>query len=432
MALAATLARRRPYYGWYIVAVLFVSSFLSAGLNANAPGLFLKPMTQDLHWSRGFFSTVVSLGTLLSTPLAMIVWPLVDRKGPRGVMLVSGLIFGLGTAAQGLVQTRWQFFLVKSLVLPFGTVGIGPLIAMLVVTQWFVKRRGRALAITAMGASLAGILTPPIATYLIFAVGWRAAWVIMGLVGAALSVATVAVFMRRSPEDLGLSPDGGAAAASAPGLSGPPSQATSWTRRDILRTPVFWLLPFAIPLGYLAQGVVNQHLPAYVSDPEVGFSQQTGAMLLMVLFSFSLGIKVPLGLVMERVPIKYCFAFSFACIGLGMATILMARANLPGLIAGVALIGMGWGGSTPLQGMIWVDYYGRSSQGMARSLATPVTNASAVVGPMLAGFIWDMTGTYRGIFSAYIATPVLGILLILLTRTPKKSTRPEPSVEGGR
>ncbi|MBI4337084.1 MAG: MFS transporter, partial [Chloroflexi bacterium] len=208
MAIAARLATHRPYYGWYIVGVLFVSSFISSGLSTYATAVIMKPMTQELGWSRGFFSAVVYLATVISSPLSMLLWPVVDRRGARGVMLVSGLILGVGTASLGLVDSRWQFILIKSVIMPFGTVGVGGMVGMMVVTNWFIRKRGRGLAITAMGMSTAGIAMTPVATFLVSEIGWRHSWEVLGLGALVLNVVPAALFMRRRPEDLGLLPDG--------------------------------------------------------------------------------------------------------------------------------------------------------------------------------------------------------------------------------
>ncbi len=430
MSIAPRLARGRVYYGWYVVGVLFLSSFLSAGVNWNAPGFFIKPMTEELHWSRGFFSSVVYMGTLISIPLSMIVWPLVDRRGARTVMLVSGLLTGLGVAAQGFVHTQWQFLLLKSIILPFGTVGIGPMISMLVVSNWFVKQRGRAISWTTMGMSSAGFVLPSVITYLISTLGWRHAWVVLGLATAVLSVLSVWLFLERRPEDLGLLPDGASpdsakagAAASAAGNDG------DWTRREVLRTPTFWFLALALPLGFLGWGVIRQHFVAYFTDPGVGMSVQAAARIMTTISIVSFASKMPWGFAMERLNTRNCLAISFALFASGIGLVVAGGSSTLVIVLGAIVIGMGFGGNLPLQGMIWVQYYGRGSQGMARSLANPVSAGAELLGPMLAGYVWDATGTYRLIFALYALTPLAAVFLIRFAVPPKRSVRSAESLE---
>ena len=421
MALASALARRRMYYGWYIVIGLFICSFFVVSLTAYAPAVFLKPMTQELGWSRGFFSTVVWLSMLISIPVAMVLWPRVDKHGPLGVMLVSTVILGAGAMALGFVQEQWHFILLKSIVMPFGTAGVGPMMVMLVVSNWFARRRGRALAITAMGMSLAGIAAPPMLTYLISVLGWRHAWMAAGLATLVLTLIPVALFMKRRPEDLGLLPDGnpGIPEAQQTKKPPPPVQDVTWTRREVLRTPAFWLISIAHPLGYLGLGVVTQHLVAYLTDPGMGFSSQKAALVLATIGLLSFTFKIPWGFIMERMSIKFCYAVSFVIFGAGMGLLVMAKANLAALFLATAILGIGMSAGTPLQGMVYVNYFGRTSQGMARSLATPIQAISGPLGPILAGFLWDVTGSYRGIFAFYAIPSVLGIVLVMFARPPK-------------
>ncbi len=422
MALAQALARRRIYYGWYIVGVVFVSGFLGAALNTDAPGFFIKPMTQDLGWSRGFFSTAVYMSTILASPLSMVLWPLVDRGKARPVMLVSGIVLGVGTMTLGLVTERWHFLLIKSLVIPFGTAGMGGMMGTLVLPIWFIKKRGRALAFGAMGLSLAGIITPPVATFLLSTVGWRQAWVILGAFALVLNVVLVSLIMRGRPEEVGLLPDGVQPANQAGSRPAQlPQVEVPWTRSDILRSPTFYLLAFAIPLGFLGFSVVKQHLPAYLTDAEMGFSLRTATLVLMTVSLVSLAIKVPAGFIMEKVPPRYCYAAALLFFGAGMGLLALGGPNRLPMFLGAGLVGAGWGINTPLTGLIFASYFGRTSQGLARGLATPVSAAlTGPLGPVLAGIVWDITGTYRNVLMLYMATPVLAIILVLLAHPPKR------------
>ncbi len=418
MAIATRLAHGRIYYGWYIVGALFVSNFVSAGISHYAVAVYLKPMTEELGWSRGFFSTVVYGATLLSSPLSMLVWPLVDRKGARRIMLVSGVLLGVGTFALGLVHAKWQFVLIKSVIMSFGSVGVGPMIATLVVSNWFVRRRGRVLAFTSMGASTAGVAVTPVATLLLSAIGWRSSWMVLGATALVLNTTLVTLFMQRRPEDLGLLPDGDKEALQ-PGISKAPEHSeVSWTRREALGTSTFWVLASCVPLGLLGNAVMSQHLYSYLTD--INFSPGTAAAVMMTVPALAVLAKPPWGLIIERVPPRYCFSAIFALMGLGLAVLVFSGSSLVGLFLGAALMGLGFSAAFPLQGLVWANYFGRGSQGKIRSLSTPLSALSGPLGPIMAGYVWDVTGSYRRIFSVYIATQAVAAVLILLARPPSK------------
>ncbi|MBI4297127.1 MAG: MFS transporter [Chloroflexi bacterium] len=425
MAIATRLAKGRFYYGWYIVGALFISSFSMASLNNSAPAFFLKPMTEELGWSRGFFSTAVWINTPISSLIAMVLWPIIDRHGARGVMMGGGLALGLGTMALSLVQAEWHFAVIKSIVMPLGSVGLGGVMATLVVPNWFVKKRGRVLAFTVMGQSLGAIVAPPLLTYLLSILYWRHAWIVTGLAIIVLNVIPAALFMRRRPEDLGLLPDGDSPRPQDDTVKTILNPEVTWSRREILRAPTFWLVAFASPLGLLGMMVIGQHLIPYLTDPEINFSREKAAVIMMTISIVALTVKMPWGFIMERSPIRYSLAICFFSVGAGMALIALAGTNLAVIILAAVFLGIGRGGDIPLQGFLWAGYFGRSSQGKARSMAMP---AQAFIygplGPILTGFVWDFTKTYRPIFPFYAIPSAIGVTLILLARHPQKPAQP--------
>ena len=433
MAIAARLANHRPYYGWDIVGLAYLSFFMSTGLGQFGPAVFLKPMTEELEWSRGFYSLASSMGALLMGPLSLLVGPVMDRRGGRGLMVVCGVITALGVMALGLVHTQWQFLLVRGVLITIGMAGTGQLVGAVAVSNWFVRRRGRAMALAAMGFSTGGIVTPPLATFLIETLGWRQAWVVLGMLPLVLIAAPAALLMRRRPEDIGLLPDGGpptsvsspsparASAASAPEVT--------WTRQEALRSPTVWVLVFAFPLGQMGVSAVYAHLYAYVTD--MGLTIRNAAVMQMVISSVSLGSKPLWGLASERVPVRYCLAAGFSLLGVALGLLATLGPNLAALLLTAVIIGLGWGGLTLLQALTWGNYFGRLSQGRVQSLGMPVAAVSGALGPVLAGYLYDVTGTYRGIFLAYIVTQALAAMLILMVRPPTKKLSPPAVAPAG-
>jgi MFS family permease len=142
-----------------------------------------------------------------------LIGPLIDRRGGRELMVVGALITGAGLAAIGLVQTLWRFYLVRGLVVSVGMLCMGSLVVNVVLANWFVRLRGRAVAFAAMGVSVAAIVLPPLTQWSIEQFGWRATWGILGARVILLVTAPAALIMRWRPEDMGLHPDGDSAAA---------------------------------------------------------------------------------------------------------------------------------------------------------------------------------------------------------------------------
>ncbi len=422
MALAARLAKGSLYYGWYIVAVAFMIGLVSPGLISSTPQVFLKPMTEELGWNRGFFSLAVSLGGLLSAPLALWVGPIIDRRGARGPMLIAGLLIGAAFIGLGLVQTKWQFLVLRSAMAPLAMAGLGQLATQVTVSNWFVKKRGRALAITAMGMSTGWTVVPPLATYLIATLGWRQAWMVLGLLAWALVLAPAWLIVKRRPEDIGLLPDGGPTVTPSETQRRPAPEVT-WTRQEAVRTPALWLLAFSLPLGMMGMSAITQHLYSYVTD--MHFSQATAATVTMTIYLVAVAIKLPWGFVAERVSPRYCLATVFFVLGLGLGLLVLSGDNRIALYVVAGLLGAFWGGIPPLQGLLWAGFFGRMSLGRVQSLAMLVSAAFTPLGPVLAGYLWDVTGTYRNVFTYYMVPSVAAGVLLLLARPPRKKAAPE-------
>ena len=425
MAVAARLARGHIYYGWYIVAVAFLCNFVVLGLSSASPAVFLKPMTEELGWSRGFFSLATSLGIVISAPLGLVLGPFVDRRGARGLMIAGGIAIGLATAGLGLVHEKWQFLVLRTILAPLAMAGLGQLATQVSVSNWLIKKRGRALSFTAMGWSAGSLATIPLANYLISAVGWRYAWLVLGLTAVVLVVVPAAVLMKRRPENLGLLPDGQAAVA-----RGGPSQPVSpsevvWTRREAMRTSALWLFAFGFPIGWLASTAITQHLYSHLTD--IDLSRNTATVMTMMVSFGSLVSKPVWGFIAERFSPKYCLAVMYAMLGTGMGLLVLVGANQGALYFVTAFMGSALGGILLIQALLWAEYYGRMSLGKVQSVAMVVSSLINPMGPVLAGFMWDITGSYRGIFTGYIGAEALALLCILLTRPPRKKGELAPS-----
>src|SRR5688500_10141268 len=151
---------------------------MGAGIQAYAHGTFVGPMTEDLGWSR----TDISLGQTVSTGvmgvIGLFIGGLLDRRGGRMLMIVGAVIGGAGFILLGQVHELWQYYLVKGVILTAAMACMGPMIVNVAISNWFVRRRGRAIAISAMGLSVGAILFPSIAAWLIDNFGWRIAWAV--------------------------------------------------------------------------------------------------------------------------------------------------------------------------------------------------------------------------------------------------------------
>jgi len=418
LALAQALARRRVYYGWYIVGLVFVTNLTYASVGNFSPPVFLKSMTQEMHWSRTFFSMTVSLGMMMAMPISLFLGPLVDKRGARVPMMAGGVVLGGGLIMMGMVHTSWQFIVVRGMIVPLGIIALSQVTPTVVVANWFVKKRGRAMAVTTMGMAFGAMIATPVITYLIGALGWRQAWVVLGVAAWVLVLAPVALLMKRRPEDMGLLPDGETTGRDGALGRAQPRPEVTWTRREAMRTPTMWFLAFGFPLGTMGMGAINAHLYSHLTD--IDFTTQTAGWIVMTISAVSLVVKPPWGLLAERISPRYCQACAFLIIGVGMGLLALVGPSRAGLFAATAVMGVGWGGLFILQPLIWANYYGRLTLGRVQSTVTPIQAVFSPLGPVLAGRVYDATGSYERIFLAFIGTQVVAAALTLLAVPPKK------------
>ncbi len=420
----ATVRRvRRPaiFYGWYIVGVALVAQFVAAGTQSYAIGNFLKPMTDDLGWSRADFSAVQTVSTFVSGAFGLVIGVLIDRRGPRALMLVGGVVCGASLASLSQVHTLWQFYLLRGVAQTIGNAMVGNLVVNVIVSKWFVARRGMAVAIASAGVSLAGVVMAPVVAWWVDAYGWRTAWTLLGIVVFCL-VMPSALLMRRSPEDHGLTPDGmslaEAAAFSATKRRASAASEVQWTRREAVRTKTIWLVICAYGTANIGLFAMLLHMIPYLTDS--GFSEAAAALLFSIMAWTALLSKPLWGVLMDSFHARFLSAFGFGLAAVTIVALLfVANAHSE---AGVALVlglyGFAIGGTIPLQETVWASYFGRIHLGEIRAVAMPFSIVFSAGGPLLAGALYDRTGSYESAFLTFAAFSVVGTALVLMARPP--------------
>ena len=397
---------RGLFYGWVIVGAAFIAHFLSYGTQVVAFGLFLPAMADGLHVGRGALSGAFGASRLVSAVVAPALGVLVDRRGPRLLIALGTLSLAGGALALAAAQRGWHVLLGYAVLMAIGGVALGELSVDATVTRWFVRRRGRALAIATMGLSTAGIVIPLPLAYGITTLGWRGAWVAMTIVVLALGT-VAAVAMRGRPEDQGLVADGSAPESAA--------HEASFTARQALRLPAFWLLVIGTNLGGLALFGVNIHLYSYLGDR--GLPPATAAATVTLLYVLHTAAKPLWGLIAERVHVRYCIATCYAGGGLGILVLLLSP-HFAAVLAFTVIYGLTRGAQSFVTSLAWADYFGREAQGAIRGLAAPARFIASAAGPVIGGWLYDATGSYTQALLVFALAFLLGGLVAGAARAP--------------
>jgi MFS family permease len=395
----------RLYPGWVLVWALGVTTIISYGTTQYLYGVLVVPMQRDLGSSRALISGALSLALLAAGLLGLPIGRFVDRRGARGPMTIGSLLGGLGLVAAAQVRTPWQLYAVWSGVLALSMALTLYPVTFIVVTNWFTRRRGSALALLTLLGGLASPIFIPLAGVLVERVGWRDTLVLFGLLQLAVALPIHALVVRRRPEDLGLLPDGD-------GSRAPESRPAGSSLRQAVAARPFWTLTAAFSLGWLAHSVILVHQVAYLIGR--GFDAVLAASLAGLLGVASLPGRYILNRVSERLSPQALLAACYSAQAVGVG--LLGWAVSPLLVwAYVAVYGAAFGAISPLRASTMADQFGRRTYGaITAASGLPIAVAGAV-GPIAAGVLYDRAGSYGPALALTAGAFVLSAFTVALT-----------------
>ncbi len=421
-----TGARPRIFYGWYMVAAgMGIHLWISVSW-VYAKQVFFTPISMYFGWSRALMSGAFALERLEGSILSPIEGFLVDRYGPRKIMLIGSFITGLGIMSLSFLNNIYMFY--ASILL----VSLGQSMALGIprtwaLVQWFRRLRGRALGIGGSGAVLSGPMLI-ITVLLVQNFGWRSAFILLGLSVWIINIPLATVFRGR-PQDYGYLPDGDQpetqlepAKDASEGETQPArktaeeSSEGSLGVKQALATPSFWLLSLVFGAQTMGTNALNIHLIPYFES--IGFST---AQAVSVLGAFTLLSAIG--------RLGGGFAFDMWNSRLVMAAIMgsqviaffiMANVTAYWQIFPFALFwGIAFGGMIPARGYIISAYFGTRSFGAIQGLTQTVSVFGGMLGPVLMGLVFDMTDSYVIAIYIILAVAALAIPLLLLAKPPQ-------------
>lgn len=414
---AAAPARAGLYYGYWLVGAAFIAQFVSVGSQNYVIGVFLKPMTDDLGWSRSEYTLARTIGQVVMAATGLLIGAYVDRHGGRRLMTIGITVLATALFLLGFVQELWQWLLLNGLILTAGAAMVGNIVVNVTLSKWFVEKRGRVIGFAAMGVSFAGVVLPFLMTWVLDNWGWRTGWRVLA-VGAAALIYPISLIMRRAPEDYGLHPDGRSAAQVAAGMGEAAARdfATSLTRRQALHTPVFYALVLAFGLFALSIGVILLQTIPFMTD--AGYSRTTASLMITITSVPALFTKPIWGYFIDRVDPRRLAALGAVLNAVSLIVIVFAvRAGLdPVVYLGFFVLGCGWGGQIPLTEVVWASFFGRRYLGAVRSAGLPFSIVLSAGGPLLSSVYYDRFGNYNGAFLIIAALSASAVMMLLIRR----------------
>ena len=428
MLLAARLQRMLPfYYGWVVVGASGTAVFARMAPAITTLTVFIYPMSQELGWSRTLISGAVSAGALSSIVLSPVIGWAIDRFGSRPV-LVSGVL----TVGASMISMAWAtlpatFYLAYAAArVVFHTAS--PIGASTVVSRWFIRMRGRAIGVVFFCGAIGGVVFTMTAAVVIDSFGVEAAWISLGVIVLAVAFLPNVLLVAERPGVFGLRPDGDTDTTDYPhrgqqiGASATAvADSDSWTLAQATRTLAFWILVLTGFATFFVHAGVNVHIAAYLQDK--GLSLTNAASVVTASWVVSAAGSVAWGWLLERAPARVLYAVMLAMLA-GSVLLLFSASNIGGALAAAALIGLVAAGGNITPAVMYADYYGRASLGKIRGMGEIGVLVGQSTGPLLAGVVFDLRGSYTLIFIIFSAIAATGSVLVLNARRPSRTELP--------
>ncbi len=420
---------KRVYYGWAIVLATFVVSFGQVPVFGPVLGVFILPIQEELGWSRATISLAFTIGSISGSVTTFIIGSLLDRYGARIIVVSAGIVITIAMLGLAMMNQPWQFWAFFGMGRGAALAGIqvGTSVA---IANWFIRKRGRALAIKGLGLRI-GQATFPLIIFAIMAVSdWRHAYLWLAGLTFVCIVVPSALYIRRRPEDMGLHPDGmapdavppeGSSNASRPLQGRKQGYEESWTLAEARKTRALWLIVLFSLLAPFALGSMNLHMVANFQDKGIPAGLAVSVLSIFAIVS-SLTV-LPWGFLVERVHVRYTAMLMCAFQGIACVIIIVAKTFPMAVVFGL-VFGIGQAGWTIIQNLIFSDYFGRRHAGAIRGFTSPF-RLLGPLGPVFTGYVRDVTGSYNFAFKILAGVFIAMFVLLLLAVPPKKDPATE-------
>ncbi|MFC1593240.1 MFS transporter [Candidatus Omnitrophota bacterium] len=406
----------RLFYGWVIVIASLIIGLIIFGTRLSF-GVFFKSLEAEFELTRAVTSGVFSAFSILCCLIAILGGWALDKYGPRLIASLMGLFTGLSLLLTSQTTSHWQLFLSYSLLLSIG-IGAAYIVLMATVSRWFDKKRGLALGIATSGGGLGVIATAPFSTYLISSLGWRMAYIVMGVI-AWLTVISLSRLLKKDPSEIGELPDGIRTIPAVTGILGKEGiregkvLPTGFSFRQALRNRNYWFLAIIWLLYAFCAFLVLTHIIPHVTD--LGIPPMKAAGVLSLIGGFNVIGRLIIGTLSDRVGRRLaaivCVAFNVAA----MIWLIWAH-DLLMLYLFAIVYGFTYGGFDACIVAIVGDIFGMRRLGVIMGTLSVAFSIGAAIGSFFGGLIFDVTGSYNLAFLIGAAAMLLIILFTTLIR----------------
>src|SRR2546426_303417 len=405
-------ALRRLHPAWVVLAALTLCMLASTGVR-SVFGVYIKPMEDGMHWSRGGLSTVAALGLLLLGAAGPFAGRLADRWGPARVITLALMLVGVGSIASAFVTQLWHLFVTAGVLMAVGAGGAALSTGSAIVVRWFDKHRGMAMGLAAGGMSAGQLVFVPLATKLTYAYGWRWSFLCLG-VGLLLLIVPVGLwFLRDTPEQRDLSPLGATGPRPTAADIAAEQHAGRVSVSEAAQTLPFWLLMGSFFVcGYTSNGMVLTHFMPHAL--EHNFTAMQASAALGVMGAMNMIGTIGSGWFCDRFGRRGPLAIYYFVRGLSLLFLLYVW-DVPSLHVWAALFDLNYISTVPPTTTLTANIYGRFSVGELSGWIFFAHQVGSALGAAGAGWIFERTGSDSSpvVSAAIMGFPSAGTALVI-------------------
>ena len=415
---------RRVFYGWWLAGLAMLVNGMASGSIWSGVGVWVKALELFFGWNRTQLTGAFSLAQLEGSFTGPLAGYLIDRLGARRMVLMGLLIVGAGFIIFSRTTNIPVFYLSYAVIMLGASFGTWlPLIS--VLNKWFIRKRGRAMAIAGEGQFVGGVTLVPLLAWVVAMdhLGWRTTALSIGLVFIAVAW-PISRLTRDRPEDYGQHPDGDPSSASSSALpeagptvetAGREQQLPDFTAREAMRTPAFWFTTVGQALSAMLVATLIVHLVPMLTDRDL--SLQMASYVWASLLAAGAVSQLVGGYLGDRMP-KNKVIFGFTTIQAGGFLMLGLVQNTPMAFLFAVMFGMGWGGRIALMTAMRGDYFGQRAFATITGISMAPLFILMLVAPLFAAAMFDIRHSYQLPFVVLAALGSLSGVMFLLAKKP--------------